>query len=143
MAVTHEADKLSAAKVTAEVVAQTKNGKQVLTDYTGTVPGKAVAAVIPSADDAAGFPTTFSLDGDNRLVSAKITGPFYNGKGPLAYTLELMTPYNARPTAAAFAVTPALVIQGLVWALAIGFIGGLFPAVRAARLPVTEALRGG
>jgi putative ABC transport system permease protein len=41
-----------------------------------------------------------------------------------------------------FAVTPALVIQGLVWALVIGFLGGLFPAVRAARLPVTEALRG-
>ena len=30
----------------------------------------------------------------------------------------------------------------LVWALVIGFLGGLFPAVRAARLPVTEALRG-
>ena len=41
-----------------------------------------------------------------------------------------------------FAVTPGLVLQGLVWALAIGFIGGLFPAVRAARLPVTVALRG-
>ena len=41
-----------------------------------------------------------------------------------------------------FAVTPRLVIQGLIWALAIGFIGGLFPAVRAARLPVTQALRG-
>ena len=41
-----------------------------------------------------------------------------------------------------FAVTPTLVMQGLVWALAIGFLGGLFPAVRAARLPVTEALRG-
>ena len=41
-----------------------------------------------------------------------------------------------------FAVTPALVLQGLVWALVIGFLGGLFPSVRAARLPVTEALRG-
>ncbi|MEO7251018.1 MAG: ABC transporter permease [Arenimonas sp.] len=41
-----------------------------------------------------------------------------------------------------FAVTPVLVLQGLSWALAIGFLGGLFPAVRAARLPVTEALRG-
>ena len=41
-----------------------------------------------------------------------------------------------------FAVTPALVMQGLTWALVIGFLGGLFPAVRAARLPVTEALRG-
>ena len=40
-----------------------------------------------------------------------------------------------------FAVTPALVVQGLVWALAIGFLGGLLPALRAARLPVTTALR--
>jgi putative ABC transport system permease protein len=40
-----------------------------------------------------------------------------------------------------FRVTPALVWNGLKWALAIGFVGGLFPAVRAARLPVTTALR--
>ena len=42
-----------------------------------------------------------------------------------------------------FAVTPALVLVGVVLALAIGFIGGLAPAIRAARLPVTEALRAG
>jgi putative ABC transport system permease protein len=40
-----------------------------------------------------------------------------------------------------FKVSPALMWSGLKWALAIGFIGGLFPAVRAARLPVTTALR--
>jgi putative ABC transport system permease protein len=40
-----------------------------------------------------------------------------------------------------FKVTGALLWQGLKWALAIGFIGGLFPAVRAATLPVTDALR--
>ena len=38
-------------------------------------------------------------------------------------------------------VTSALLWTGLKWALAIGFVGGLFPAVRAARLPVTTALR--
>jgi len=38
-------------------------------------------------------------------------------------------------------VTPELLWTGLKWALAIGFVGGLFPAVRAARLPVTTALR--
>ncbi len=42
-----------------------------------------------------------------------------------------------------FAVTPGLVLQGLIWALGIGFLGGLAPALRAARLPVTAALRGG
>ena len=40
-----------------------------------------------------------------------------------------------------FAVTPALVVLGLVLAVGIGFIGGLAPAIRAARLPVTAALR--
>jgi len=43
----------------------------------------------------------------------------------------------------AFKVTPALVLTGLVIALVIGFLGGLLPAIRAARLPVTEALRAG
>jgi putative ABC transport system permease protein len=41
----------------------------------------------------------------------------------------------------AFKVTPALVITGLVIALVIGFFGGLLPAWRAARMPVTTALR--
>lgn len=40
-----------------------------------------------------------------------------------------------------FAVTPALVLLGVALALGIGFIGGLAPAIRAARLPVTAALR--
>ena len=40
-----------------------------------------------------------------------------------------------------FRVTPALLGQGLGWALLIGAAGGLLPAVRAARLPVTLALR--
>ncbi len=39
------------------------------------------------------------------------------------------------------AVTPALALLGLGWALGIGAIAGLFPAVRAARVPVTVALR--
>lgn len=41
----------------------------------------------------------------------------------------------------AFRVSPGLMATGVQWALAIGFIGGLFPAMRAARLPVTTALR--
>ncbi len=40
-----------------------------------------------------------------------------------------------------FAVTPALVWNGLVIAVAIGMIGGFLPALRAARQPVTTALR--
>jgi putative ABC transport system permease protein len=40
-----------------------------------------------------------------------------------------------------FAVTPALVVNGLVIAIVIGMIGGFLPALRAARQPVTTALR--
>ena len=40
-----------------------------------------------------------------------------------------------------FRVSPALLWSGLKWALGIGLVGGLFPALRAARLPITTALR--
>ena len=40
-----------------------------------------------------------------------------------------------------FAVTPALVVNGLVISIVIGMIGGFLPALRAARQPVTTALR--
>lgn len=40
-----------------------------------------------------------------------------------------------------FKVSPELLWSGLKWALGIGLVGGLFPALRAARLPVTTALR--
>jgi len=41
----------------------------------------------------------------------------------------------------AFAVTPPLLASAIIWASAIGLIGGLFPAIRAARLPIAAALR--
>lgn len=41
----------------------------------------------------------------------------------------------------AFRVTPGLLIQGILCSTVIGLIGGLFPAIRAARLPIARALR--
>jgi ABC-type lipoprotein release transport system permease subunit len=41
-----------------------------------------------------------------------------------------------------FRITPPLVLSGMVFALAMGLLGGFFPAVRAARLKITQALRG-
>jgi putative ABC transport system permease protein len=41
----------------------------------------------------------------------------------------------------AFKITPALLTQGIIFALVMGVIGGLLPAVRAASLPVATALR--
>ena len=41
----------------------------------------------------------------------------------------------------AFRVTPGLLGLGLIYALVMGLIGGLLPAIRAARLPIASALR--
>jgi putative ABC transport system permease protein len=41
----------------------------------------------------------------------------------------------------AFRVTPLLLIGGVLWAVTIGLVGGIFPALRAARLPIAAALR--
>ncbi|NKI36211.1 ABC transporter permease [Wenzhouxiangella sp. XN79A] len=40
-----------------------------------------------------------------------------------------------------FAITPELLVQGLLLALVIGLVGGLGPALRAARMPIVAALR--
>jgi putative ABC transport system permease protein len=41
----------------------------------------------------------------------------------------------------AFAVTPPLLVRAILWAAVLGFVGGLFPAIRAARLPIASGLR--
>jgi putative ABC transport system permease protein len=41
-----------------------------------------------------------------------------------------------------FQLSPRLIAQGLVLALAVGLLGGLFPAIRAARMPIAAALYG-
>ena len=41
----------------------------------------------------------------------------------------------------AFRITPVLIAQAILFATAIGLIGGIFPAIRAARLPIASGLR--
>lgn len=41
----------------------------------------------------------------------------------------------------AFRITPALMVQGMIFSLFMGAVGGFLPALRAARLPVASALR--
>ncbi len=57
------------------------------------------------------------------------------------YQTATMNWQSFSQVAFAFAVTPALLATGLTFAVIMGFIGGLFPAIRAARLPVVTALR--
>lgn len=70
------------------------------------------------------------------LLGGLLAWLIFNG-----YTASTLAAGSVGKLSFEFSVTPALLWSGLKWALAIGFIGGLFPAVRAARLPVTTALR--
>ena len=58
------------------------------------------------------------------------------------FTVSTLNQGSFSQVAFDFAVTPQLLLSGLTWAVALGLVGGLFPAVRAARLPITSALRG-
>lgn len=69
------------------------------------------------------------------LLGAGIAWLVFNG-----YTVSTLG-QNFSQVVFQFRVTPELLWTGLKWALGIGLVGGLFPALRAARLPVTEALR--
>ncbi|HKQ62494.1 MAG TPA: ABC transporter permease [Candidatus Polarisedimenticolaceae bacterium] len=57
------------------------------------------------------------------------------------FTTSTMNFQSFSQVAFAFAVTPGLIASGMVIALIVGLVGGLLPAIRAARLPVTTALR--
>jgi len=64
------------------------------------------------------------------LIGAALAWLFFNGTAasPFGFQFHL-------------AVTSSLALLGIGWALCMGLLGGLLPAVRAARLPVTLALR--
>ncbi|MXZ69969.1 MAG: ABC transporter permease [Acidobacteria bacterium] len=90
-----------------------------------------------------GLPVVISVMLESLLLS--VTGGVIGGS--LAYlafngyqtaTLNFQT---FSQVAFSFLVTPSLAVQGIVIAVVMGFFGGLFPAIRAARLPVATALR--
>ena len=66
----------------------TRDGKTVLTEIEGTIPGESMKDVFPSAgsDD---FDVVYTLTDDNAVDRVRIAGPFYEGYDDVTYTLEL------------------------------------------------------
>ena len=89
------------------------------------------------------FPVVMSVMAEAGLL-ALIGGLIGGGLAWLAfdgYQTATMNWQSFSQVAFAFAVTPALLLQGLVYAVGIGLFAALLPAFRAARLPVVTALR--
>jgi putative ABC transport system permease protein len=57
------------------------------------------------------------------------------------FTVSTMNWQTWSQVAFAFRVTPSILLMGLGFAVGMGLIGGLLPAIRAARLPIVAALR--
>ncbi|WP_039912599.1 ABC transporter permease [Cellvibrio mixtus] len=70
------------------------------------------------------------------IIGSVIVYFIFNG-----YTVSTLNFASFSQVVFDFAVTPDLLVQGVIFATVIGFIGGFFPAIRAARLPVATALR--
>jgi putative ABC transport system permease protein len=70
------------------------------------------------------------------LVGAGIAYFLFNG-----FHASTLNWQSYSQVAFTFAVTPSLIFQGILCAASIGFIGGLFPAMRAAHLPIVTGLR--
>lgn len=78
------------------------------------------------------------------LVLALVGGAIGGGLAFFAFNnfhTSTMNFQSFSQIAFAFRVTPELLIRGIVWSALIGLIGGLFPAIRAARMPIAAALR--
>jgi putative ABC transport system permease protein len=82
------------------------------------------------------------------LVESIALGAIGGGLGGTAayvafngYQTSTMNFQTFSQVAFAFQVTPQLLAVGLVYSLLMGLVGGLFPAIRAARLPIPSALR--
>jgi putative ABC transport system permease protein len=95
---------------------------------------------------ALGFNTTSVLVSilAESLVLGAIGGVVGGAAAYLAfngYQTSTMNFQTFSQVAFAFRVTPELLGMGLFYALAMGLVGGLFPAIRAARLPIPTALR--
>jgi putative ABC transport system permease protein len=69
------------------------------------------------------------------LIGALCAWMLFNG-----HVSSMLGVGQQAPITFALAVTPGLLLLGVVWACVIGFVGGLFPAIRAAHLPVARAL---
>ena len=70
------------------------------------------------------------------VIGGLIAFAVFNG-----FTVSTLSNASLSQVVFDFAVTPDLLLDGLYTALIIGAFGGLFPAIRAARLPVAQALR--
>lgn len=68
---------------------ETRSGEQILTRYSGTLPGAAVKEVIPSASAKETYETVVGVDEKGYARTVKVTGIFFTGDQDVTYDVKL------------------------------------------------------
>ncbi|HET7683186.1 MAG TPA: LppX_LprAFG lipoprotein [Marmoricola sp.] len=66
-----------------------RDGNRILTTYTGTLAGKLVKPIIPSASAGDTYATEVGIDQDGYIRTIEVTGEFFSGGGDETYQLNL------------------------------------------------------
>ena len=65
-----------------------RSGEEILTSYSGTIPGAAVKKIIPSAVAKETYETTVGVDDKGYASTVKVTGPFFTGNDDITYDVK-------------------------------------------------------
>ena len=82
------------------------------------------------------FAEAVFLSGIGGVIGGAIAYVVFNGFQTSTFNLQALSQVTF-----AFTVTPAIIGEGIACAVVLGLLGGAFPAIKAARLPVSVVLR--
>lgn len=66
-----------------------RSGSEVLTTYSGTLPGAKVATIIPSAAESGTYPVVVGIDSSGRVATVSVTGTFFKDSGDVTYDMSI------------------------------------------------------
>jgi putative ABC transport system permease protein len=114
----------------------------ILTMYTAVATRAREIATLRALGFNAGA-VVFSVLSESMVLGAigGLAGGLLAYIGFNGYQASTMNWQTFSQVAFAFRVTPQLLVTGIIYALVMGLVGGLFPAIKAARLPISQALR--
>lgn len=114
----------------------------ILTMYTAvSTRSREIATLRALGFDASSVVVSVMAESLALAAMGGVLGAFIAYAGFNGYQTSTINFQTFSQVAFAFRVTPQLMVLGLIYALAMGLVGGLFPAIRAARLPIPAALR--
>lgn len=114
----------------------------ILTMYTAvSTRSREIATLRALGFDASSVVVSVMAESLALAAMGGVLGAFIAYAGFNGYQTSTINFQTFSQVAFAFRVTPQLMVLGLIYALAMGLVGGLFPALRAARLPIPAALR--